>query len=105
MTLFKNFKIFFSKQSHIFSGPSDDSETASKRPKLDFSLTSAPKVDKVGTVNPSEDFLALLQSGLSFASIVVQLEDVIFRLFTESFEDSFIQKGNFPYLIRTILNI
>lgn len=76
-----------------FSGPSDDSETASKRPKLDLSLTSAPKVDKVGTVNPSEDFLALLQSGLSFASIVVQLEDVIFRLFTESFEDSFIQKG------------
>jgi len=75
------------------SGPSDDSETASKRPKLDFSLTSAPKVDKVGTVNPSEDFLALLQSGLSFASIVVQLEDVIFRLFTKSFEDSFIQKG------------
>jgi len=75
------------------SGPSDDSETASKRPKLDLSLTSAPKVDKVGTVNPSEDFLALLQSGLSFASIVVQLEDVIFRLFTESFEDSFIQKG------------
>ena len=50
-------------------------------------------MDKVGTVNPSEDFLALLQSGLSFASIVVQLEDVIFRLFTESFEDSFIQKG------------
>ena len=86
-----------------FSGPSDDSETASKRPKLDLSLTSAPKVDKVGTVNPSEDFLALLQSGLSFASIVVQLEDVIFRLFTESFEDSFIQKGHFPHYSKNLI--
>ena len=75
-----------------FEKKGSDSESASKRPKLDLSLTSAPKIDKVGTVNPSQDFLALLQT-VQFSSLIVQLEEVIFKIFTESFEDSFIQKG------------
>ena len=64
-----------------------------KRPKSDLSLSSGPKVDKVGTVNPSDDFKNMLENGMPFPSVLVQLEEVIFKFIAENYDEMLLSKA------------
>ena len=77
----------------VFGNFTMKGENEAKRPKLDLSLSSGPKVDKVGTVNPSEDFKNMLENGMPFASVLVQLEEVIFKFIAENYDEMLLSKA------------
>ena len=68
--------------------------TDAKRTKTeDVSLSQdIPAVDAIGTVTPVEDFKTLLQGGIQFGAIVVQMQKVIIQLLSDAIGEQFDQK-------------
>ena len=51
-----------------------------------------PSIGTIGTVTPVEDFKMLLEGGIQFAAVVVQMQNVIIKLLSDSLGDQFNDK-------------
>lgn len=71
----------------------DNDENGSKKVRQSLTLDDpGPSIDTIGTVTPVEDCKMLLEGGIQFAAVVVQMENVIIKLLSDSLGDQFNDK-------------
>ena len=71
----------------------DNDENGSKKVRQSLTLDDpGPSIDTIGTVTPVEDCKILLEGGIQFAAVVVQMENVIIKLLSDSLGDQFNDK-------------
>ena len=71
----------------------DNDENDSKKVRQSLTLADpGPSIGTIGTVTPVEDFKMLLEGGIQFAAVVVQMQNVIIKLLSDSLGDQFNDK-------------